>query len=391
MDMGLYLAAGQHFRLDGRLVFTRSGKGKAYCWFGEAALAKKCGLFFQLRIILRRIGIDMDEPKVFSGFAWSVLIGDWLVWGHDSATHMTMVKINSIPMIAKVENHTSLPFKGYSRINCILVALFALLLSDLAATAEPQVPNYIDPRERISAPDISDRTRIRFLTTVDFPPFNFLDQSQKLAGFNVDLARAICEILGVVDKCQIQALPWSELDAALLNGQGEALIAGVAKTAGSKAKYLFSRPYLELPARFVVPKRTADNSDVAANLNGKRVGVISGSAHEAMLRSWFPDIRAVPFSQLNWAHQSLRDGKIEGIFGDGVQLSFWLQSPASQDCCRFLGGPYLSPVFLGEGLTIAVSPANRELVAAFDNALSQLNRNGRFAELYLRWFPGGLY
>lgn len=265
------------------------------------------------------------------------------------------------------------------------------MLSVLAATAEPQVPNYIDPRERISAPDISDRARIRFLTTVDFPPFNFLDQSQKLAGFNVDLARAICEILGVVEKCQIQALPWSELDAAVSSGQGEAIIAGVAKTSETKAKYLFSRPYLELPARFVVPKGAAANSDAVTNLNGKRVGVISGSAHEAMLRSWFPEIRTVPFSQWNWAHQSLRDSKVEGLFGDGVQLSFWLQSPASQDCCRFQGGPYLSPVFLGEGLAIAVTPANRELVAAFDNALSQLNRNGRFAELYLRWFPGGLY
>jgi len=294
-------------------------------------------------------------------------------------------------MIAKVENDTSLLFKGYSRIACILVACFAILWSNLAAGAEPQVPNYIDPRERISAPDISDRARIRFLTTVDFPPFNFLDQSQKLAGFNVDLARAICEILGVVDKCQIQALPWSELDSALLNGQGEALIAGVAKTPESQAKYTFSRSYLELPARFVVSKNAALGSDVAAELKDKRVGVISGTAHEAMLRSWFPEFRAVPFSQWNWAHQSLRDGKIEGIFGDGVQLSFWLQSPASKGCCSFHGGPYLSPVFLGEGLAIAVRPDDRELVEAFDNALSQLNRNGRFAELYLRWFPGGLY
>ena len=73
--------------------------------------------------------------------------------------------------------------------------------------------------------------RLRFLTTTDFPPFNFLDGNGRLSGFHVDLARAICAELGIVDKCQIQALPWDELDAALQKGEGEAIMAGIAVTA----------------------------------------------------------------------------------------------------------------------------------------------------------------
>ncbi|MBW3097469.1 transporter substrate-binding domain-containing protein [Pseudohoeflea coraliihabitans] len=265
-----------------------------------------------------------------------------------------------------------------------------MLVTPLAAA--PQIPNYVDPDERLSAPELSTRTRLRFLTTVDFPPFNFLDQSQRLAGFNVDLARAICEVLEALEVCQIQALPWTELELALTSGQGEAIIAGTAVTAETRNSFRFTRPYLELPARFVVPdKMQSADAEVIMALDGKRVGVIAGSAHEAMLRSWFPALRPVTFERLQWAHDALREDNVDALFADGVQLSFWLQSRAAAGCCRFLGGPYRSAHFLGEGLAIAVAPEDKELAAAFDHALWQLNRNGRFAELYLRWFPAGLY
>jgi polar amino acid transport system substrate-binding protein len=293
-------------------------------------------------------------------------------------------------MISKVVFQSYPPFESGFRAKRLILALTALLFAVTAGFAQ-QAPNYVDPRERIATPDVSKRVRIRFLTTVDFPPFNFLDQSQKLAGFNVDLARAICEVLGVVDRCQIQALPWDELDHALLNGQGEAIIAGLAKTQESVTRYRFSRPYMELPARFVVRKDAGFTTEAPGELAGKKVGVVAGSAHEAMLRAWFDKIEAVPFDDPAAAHAALLAGDVAALFGDGVQLSFWLQSGSAEGCCAFFGGPYLSSHYLGEGLAIAVAPESADLVSAFDHALSVLNRNGRFTELYLRWFPEGLY
>lgn len=253
------------------------------------------------------------------------------------------------------------------------------------------IPNYIDPRERIASPDLSGRTRIRFLTTVDFPPFNFIDQSGKLAGFHVDLARAICNELDVLDKCQIQALPWEELGDALENRQGEAVIAGIAMTEKTREQFRFTRTYLELPARFVVNREALIDGETAAALGAKRIGVMKGSAHEDMLRAWFPEIAVVTFDRSEWLHEALRKGAIDGAFGDGVQLSFWLSSDVAGSCCRFFDGPYFSRLFLGEGLAIALAPSNRALARAINHALAALNRDGRFAELYLRWFPNGVY
>jgi len=278
----------------------------------------------------------------------------------------------------------------------IKLAIVAVLLSvaaalPVAAQEGPTIPQYWDERERLSAPDISQFERIRFLTTNDFPPFNFLDGMGRPAGFHVDLARAICAELDIADICQIQVIPWEELETALEARQGEAIIAGLAVTAETRERLSFTRPYLRFPARFVVQRGSTLTEPLHQTLNDRRVGVQEGSAHEAMLRDYFRDARPVTYARQSWMMRDLREGKIDAVFGDGVRLSFWLGGPETENCCRFAGGPYLSTEFLGVGLAIATNRQNEELARAFDYALREISVNGRFAELYLRHFPIGFY
>ena len=274
------------------------------------------------------------------------------------------------------------------RISCGLVAAALLAVASLSATAEaPDIPVFWDTKERLVKPDLASVPRLRFLTTTDFPPFSFLDGSGRLTGFHVDLARAICTELGVLDKCEIQALPWAELEGALNGKQGEAVIAGLSITPDNRARYGFSRVYLQFPARFVVPKSGAAPEPLRDSLAGQRIGVVTASAHEKMLRDYFPDVKTVTYAKPEWAFEDLKAGKIAGIFGDGMRLSFWLAGSDSAGCCRFAGGPYLSPDYLGPGLAIAVGKDNPVLTQAFDFALQQITVKGTFAELYLRYFP----
>ncbi|MEO5321721.1 transporter substrate-binding domain-containing protein [Mesorhizobium sp. CC13] len=269
----------------------------------------------------------------------------------------------------------------------------AMSLTALAApaAAEPQVPVLWDQKERLPKPDLSAMPRLRFLTTTDFPPFNFIDKNGRLSGFHVDLARAICAELGIPEKCQIQALPWAELDGALKAGEGEALIAGVPATADNREQYAFSRPYLQFPARFIMKKPQAVTEPLVDKLAGKRVGVIAGSAHERVLRDYFPQVQAVTFSKPEWLFGDLKADKLDAVFGDGMRLSFWLAGTEAEGCCRFAGGPYLAPEYLGTGLAIAAKPDDQRLAEAFDYALHEISAKGTFAELYLRYFPVSFY
>lgn len=274
-----------------------------------------------------------------------------------------------------------------------LLAILAVLAAvcGAALSAEPQIPNFWDPKERLPKPQLEGLQRLRFLTTVDFPPFNYIDSEGRLAGFHVDLARRICAELGISDKCQIQALPWPELEDALAKGDGEAILAGLAITPATRESYVFTRPYLQFPARFVMQKANAVAEPLHVALSGKRIGVMAGSAHEKILRSYFGDVKPVTYSRPEWLYEDLRAGKIDGAFGDGMRLSFWLVGSDSQACCRFVGGPYLAPEQLGLGLAIAVRPSEAALADAFNFALRELQANGSFAELYLRYFPVSFY
>ncbi|OED00340.1 transporter substrate-binding domain-containing protein [Rhizobium sp. AB2/73] len=272
-----------------------------------------------------------------------------------------------------------------------LIAMSCTLPLAAQETKPQSLPILFDARERLPKPDLSSLVRLRFLTSIDFPPFNFLDQNGKLTGFHVELARKICDELAIADKCQIQALPFGELQGALAASQGDAVIAGVAVTPELRKTFAFSRPFLMLPARFVRNLKASIGGTTAASLSGHPVGVVKGTVHEAMLTAFFPAIKPMPFDDKDGLLAAVKDGKIDAAFADGLQLSFWVSSPAAEKCCALFDGPYLSQQFLGEGMTIMLRQQDADLTAAINHALATLSRDGRLQEIYLRYFPYGLY
>ncbi|WP_046119923.1 transporter substrate-binding domain-containing protein [Ensifer aridi] len=272
-----------------------------------------------------------------------------------------------------------------------ILALSAVLAAGPALSQPKELPRLFDARERIARPDLTGLARLRFLTTVDFPPFNFIDQSGKLSGFHVDLAREICRELEIQAKCQIQAVTYAELMPALDEGQGDAIAAGIAVTAELRQRFAFSRPFMQLPARFVVNTKAAGSVANPADLEKKPVGVVSGTTHEAMLKAFFPKLEAKPFPDRNALMSALREGSIAAAFSDGMQLSFWVSGGVAAGCCVLVDGAYFSHRFLGEGLTIMNRNTEPALTQAIDHALLALSRSGRLEEIYLRYFPNGIY
>ena len=282
--------------------------------------------------------------------------------------------------------------------NILSIFAVAWIGGSSVQAAEPvrELPLAFDVRERIAKPDLGGLARLRFLTTVDFPPFNFIDQSQKLSGFHIDLAREICRILDIEAKCQIQAVTFEELQPALEDGQGEAVIAGVAMTDELRQRFAFTRPFLRLPARFATRLSpgagggAGGKAELSAVL-AKPIGVVAGTTHEAMLKAFFPAATAQVFPDRAAMLQALKAGEVNAVFSDGLQLSFWAASADAAACCRLVDGAYVSEHFLGEGLAIMNRKGDPALTQALDHALLELTRSGRLNEIYLRYFPTGIY
>jgi polar amino acid transport system substrate-binding protein len=282
------------------------------------------------------------------------------------------------------------PVRAFSA--AVLEIGLALAAMALPAGAQPgavTVPDFWDPRRRIERPAMDSIPAIRFLTTDDFPPFNFVDDSGRVTGFNVDLARAICSELGIA--CTIQARAFDDLVSHLADKSADAIIAGIAINGENRRHMDFSDVYMRSPARFVVRKSDATLIPSIANLRGRTLAVAAQTAHEAYLAAMFPEIARRLYPSAEAAREAVRSGQADAVFGDGLQLSFWLQSAAAGDCCTFVGGPYLETRFFGEGYAIAVAPDAGVLRQAINAALQAIYEKGVFAELYLRYFPVGFF
>jgi polar amino acid transport system substrate-binding protein len=247
------------------------------------------------------------------------------------------------------------------------------------------VPGFWDPRRRPERPDLSRITIIRFLTETNYPPFDFAGPDGAPAGFNVDLARLICEELKV--PCTVQMRRFDTLIKSLDSKSGDAVIASIAETPETRKQVDFSDPYYRTPARFV-SRRDVEIDDVRPQaLEGRKIGVVAGTAHEAYLKALFTEAALHPFPNADAARFALKKGEVDLLFGDGISLAFWLNGTDSGNCCIFRGGPFLESRYFGEGVGIAVRRGNNLLRQAFNWALFQLWEKGRFTDLWLRYFP----
>ena len=266
-------------------------------------------------------------------------------------------------------------------------ALLLLFVLALAAPAVAQsLPYHVDPSARDVVPNLAPIPAIRFLTTADFPPFNYRDTNGELIGFNIDLARDICAVLNVA--CTIQAWPWEQAASALVDNQGDALIAGLALSLDNGKSLDFSAIYLMLPGRFVTRAPDAKSFDPFA-LDGKTVSVRSGATHAEFLQRYLPDAKRLEFSSEIEALAAVETGAVYAYFGDALRASFWLND--NLDCCAFAGEPYFRQDLFGAGLAIALPAAHDDVRQAIDWALVRLKRDGAIDELYLRWFPVSFY
>jgi polar amino acid transport system substrate-binding protein len=251
--------------------------------------------------------------------------------------------------------------------------------------AAPQaVPGFWDPRRRPERPDLSRLTVIRFLTETDYPPFNFTGPDGNPAGFNVDLARAICDEIKVT--CTIQMRRFETQLDALTSNKGDAIIASMAVTPQMRTRVDFSDPYYRAPARFVSRKDSVMTDIRPEYLEGKKVGAIAGSAHEAYLKAMFTDAEIKSYPESDAMRAALKRGDVDFIFGDGISLAFWINGTDSGDCCAFSGGPFVESRYFGEGIGIAVRKGNDLLRQALNWALFRVWEKGRYTDLWLRYF-----
>jgi polar amino acid transport system substrate-binding protein len=248
-----------------------------------------------------------------------------------------------------------------------------------------QVPGFWDPRRRPERPDLSRVNVIRFITEIDYPPFNFAGPDGNPQGFNIDLARLICEELKLI--CTVQMRRFETMVSTLNSNQADAAIASIAVTPDMRLRVDFTDPYYRTPARFVAKRDSAIDDPLPEKLEAKKVAVVAGTAHEAYLKALFTEVELRPFPNAAEARAALKSGAVDLLFADAISLAFWVNGTDSENCCSFRGGPYMDSRYFGEGIAIAVRRGNDTIRQAINWAMFRAWEQGKYTDLWLRYFP----
>lgn len=265
------------------------------------------------------------------------------------------------------------------------VQLLAISLFCVTMAAAQQTPMHFNLNKHEDVIELARVPSIRFLTTNDFAPFNFEDGEGNLIGYHIDLTRAICAELKI--DCTLQAWPWAQLNTSIENGQGDAIIAGLATEGEWLERFDFTQTYIKLPGRFVTQPGFVSAELDLHELNTK-VGVRKGTNHEQFIQGAFPNLETVQFENELQALEAVRLGEIDFAFVDGMRASFWLnQNP----CCKFVDGAFWDEDYFGTGMSIAVGKDAGDIKRVINIALSRLAQKGKLRELYYKWFPVGFY
>ncbi|MEN5016134.1 arginine ABC transporter substrate-binding protein [Erwinia sp. Eh17-17] len=219
---------------------------------------------------------------------------------------------------------------------------------------------------------------IRFATEASYPPFEFMDSDNKIQGFDVDLANALCREIGA--ECTFTNQAFDSLIPSLKFRRFDAVMAGMDITPEREKQVLFTKAYYDNSALFITQKGKVASVDA---LKGKRVGVQNGTTHQKYLGEKLAGINVVPYDSYQNAILDLKNGRIDAVFGDTAVVNEWLKQ-----------NPNLAPVgekvtdkaYFGTGLGIAVRQGNTELQGKFNAALDKVKANGTYKTIYSKWF-----
>lgn len=215
-----------------------------------------------------------------------------------------------------------------------------------------------------------------------YKPMEFIDENDKLTGFDIDMANALSKEIGM--EIEFISSEWDGIFLALDSGKFDAIISSVSMTLERTNKMEFTKPYLANGQLIVTNPADADKVNTKEDLKDMAVGVQMGTTSDTALTKFVeenPDfnIEVSRYDDINQTFADLKTGRLNGIVVDGmVAIDYAKNDPASFK---------VSSVNLSnEPIAIAVKKGNLELTQKLQAGLDTIKANGTLAEISVKWF-----
>lgn len=221
--------------------------------------------------------------------------------------------------------------------------------------------------------------KIRFASSATYPPFESLDSNNQVVGFDIDLAKALCEKMQA--DCTFTNNAFDSLIPSLKFRRFDAVISGMDITAERSKQVAFTQPYYANSAVVIARSKNFTQQD---QLAGKRIGMENGTTHQKYLLEKHPDVVAVAYDSYQNAILDLKNNRLDGVFGDTAVVNQWLKTNPE---LHTVGEHITDPAYFGTGLGIAVRLDNHALLEKLNAALNAAKADGTLQRINDKWFP----
>ena len=251
----------------------------------------------------------------------------------------------------------------------------------------------------------AEMTKVTIATEGAFKPWNFVDASGRLAGFEIELGNELCRRLHL--DCKFVKKKWKGIITALIDGEYDAIMAAVSITPDRQKLVEFSRSYANSPGTLIVrfdhplagmkidmnfitldsidseERKALDN--LAELLRGKVVGAQISTTHEKFAQKFLSHTATVrSFDFQDTLDLELYTERLDAAVGP---MSYWvpmIQSPSGKEFKTvgpgMVGGPF------GKGVGVAVRKGDKDLADLFSRAINETIKDGTLKRMAIKWF-----
>ncbi len=230
--------------------------------------------------------------------------------------------------------------------------------------------------------------KIKIGTEGAYPPFNNLTSDGKLEGFDIDIARALCEEMKA--ECEFVTQDWDGIIPALQAGKFDAIIASMSITPERLEKVDFSKKYYNTPPAIAAPKDTTITGVTKEALAGKVIGAQGSTSHSNYAEATFKDSEVKLYPTADEYKLDIANGRLDAINDDIIVLKEFLATPEGA-CCKIVGTITPDPKIHGEGAGIAVRKGETALADKFSAAIAAIRANGKYKEINDKYFDFDAY
>ena len=245
------------------------------------------------------------------------------------------------------------------------ISLFVVLLLATTAIAVWQWRNYIVP--------------LKIGIEGNYPPFTKTEADGSVTGFEIDLANDLCKRMRA--RCELVKTEFDDLIPKIKSGQLDAVIASLTITEKRQKEVDFSDSYYNVPSAWIAPAG-ALSSVMPGSMAGKSVAVLKGSPRDTWVQGNYKEISVVPVGKESEVYIALTDKKADlGLSSLLVAKTKFLNLPEGKGFV-VVG----SPVWLGNGVGVAVNKGDASLRYRFNRAIAASVESGDYKKMAGKYF-----